>query len=382
MYFLVVGCGICGAIIARELAEDNHQVEVIDKRNHIGGNLYDYYDEYGILVQKYGPHTVHTNNKRIIDYISKYGKWEDYELKCGASWSGICSPTPFNFKTIDMYYSVEDAELLKKVLLDNYPSGEAFVLSMMNSSIPMIREYADFLYRNDYAPYTAKQWNLSPKEIDPSVLKRVPVRFSYREGYFNDKYQVMPEKSFTTFFENLLDHQNITVNLNIDALDVIEVTDEIIIKGRNGPCVVIYTGPLDQLFSYQYGRLPYRSLKFVWKHENIDSFQKYPVVAYPQDKEIVRITEYSKLPVQTNKGTTYAMEYSLPVSQEDNEPYYPVLTDESKKLFEKYSEKARSITNLYCCGRLADFKYYNIDEASERALKLVDEIKQRYRESE
>ena len=202
---LIVGCGLSGSVIARHLAEQGQSVEMWERRDHIGGNMYDYVDEHGLLVQKYGPHT----------------------LTCGAVWDGKYTPTPFNFTTIDTFYPREKAERLKQKLTAAFAEGKtATVLEVLQHPDQDIREYAEYLFRNDYAPYTAKQWGISPEDIDPSVLKRVPLRFSYDEGYFDDPYQVMPVHSFTRFFENLLHHPNISIRLGVEALEHLAVKDD------------------------------------------------------------------------------------------------------------------------------------------------------------
>lgn len=379
---IVVGAGISGAVAARQLAENGKRVLVIEKRNHIGGNLYDYFDD-GILVHKYGPHTFHTNNKALYDYICRYGEWVEYKLMCGAEIDGQCSPTPFNFTTIDMFFSKEKAEEIKQAIRDNFPNQKyATVLELLNHANPIIQEYAQFLFEKDYSLYTAKQWGISPSEIDPSVLKRVPICFGYDEGYFDDTFQCMPKVSYSHFFENLLNHPNIQIEMEVDAQDVIRADDEKKVFFFNEELFrgwVIYTGAVDELFHFKYGHLPYRSLRFEWKRENIQSFQKYPVVAYPQADSYTRITEYTKLPYQNVGGkTTYAIEYSLPFVQgESKEPYYPVLTDASQEMYNKYLCEAEKYRRLVLCGRLADFKYYNIDQAIENAIKKADELLKR-----
>lgn len=311
---IVVGCGLSGSVIARELAENGYKVRILEKRNHIGGNMYDYVDEFGILVHKYGPHTFHTRKKELFDYMCKYAQWDEYHLTCGAEINGVCTPTPFNFQTIDDFYPEELARALKSEIRKTFPERDtATVVEALTCGNELVENYANFLFDNDYSLYSAKQWGVSPSEIDPSVLKRVPLRFNYEEGYFNDDFQVMPRVSFTAFFENLLNHGNIEVSLNVDALDYMDVKDTgIYFEGKKVEYPVIYSGPLDELFDCCYGRLPYRSLRFEWKHEEKQSFQKYPVVAYPQAKDYVRIIEYKKLPIQNVKGTTYEVEYSLP----------------------------------------------------------------------
>lgn len=374
---LVIGCGLSGSVIARELAEKGYNVKILEKRNHIGGNMYDYVDEHGILVHKYGPHTFHTKKKELYDYMCKYGEWEEYHLTCGAEIDGITTPTPFNYKTIDEYFSAEEAALIKKSLENTFPGRDyATVVECLNCDNEYIRKYAQFLFDKDYSLYSAKQWGCKPSEIDPSILKRVPLRFNYDEGYFDDEFQVMPKKSFTKFFENILNHKNIQVELSIDALDHLSIKDnQIYFDGVLVDYPIVYSGPLDELFDCCYGKLPYRSLRFEWKYEDKESFQKYPVVAYPQAKDFVRIIEYKKLPIQNVAGTTYEIEYSLPYKKGENyEPYYPLLTEDSKNLYDKYKELAVGVDNLYVCGRLGDFKYYNMDQALKCALMIVREI--------
>ncbi len=372
---LIVGCGLSGSVIARHLAEQGQSVEMWERRDHIGGNMYDYVDEHGLLVQKYGPHTFHTTKKELYDYICQFEQWQDYKLTCGAVWDGKYTPTPFNFTTIDTFYPREKAERLKQKLTAAFAEGKtATVLEVLQHPDQDIREYAEYLFRNDYAPYTAKQWGISPEEIDPSVLKRVPLRFSYDEGYFDDPYQVMPVHSFTRFFENLLHHPNISIRLGVEALEHLAVKDDhLYIDGMPFDRKLVYTGALDELFGCIYGRLPYRSLRFEWRYTEKNSLQPAPVVAFPQEEGYTRITEYKKLPVQDKPGSSYAVEYPLPYREGENgEPYYPVLTVESQRQFERYKALADRVQNLICCGRLADFRYYNMDQALGRALMCAD----------
>ena len=374
---LVIGCGLSGAVIARELAEREYNVIVLERRSHIGGNMYNHVDEHGIRVHDYGPHTFHTKKKELFDYICCYSVWDDYKLTCGAEINGICTPTPFNFQTIDDFYDKQRAERIKKAIKEEFPGKEtATVVEALESENTFIHEYAQFLFDNDYSLYSAKQWGVSPSEIDSSILRRVPLRFNYDVGYFEDEYQAMPHDGYVAFFNRLLDHGNISVELNVDALQRIRIVEnKIVYDGKIIDYPVIYTGPLDELFEHQYGELPYRSLRFKWVYENIDSKQNMPVVAYPQAPDFVRIIEYKKLPFQNVKGTTYEIEYSLPyMPGTKNEPYYPLLTDESQKLYGKYLKLLQLIPNIYVCGRLGDFKYYNMDQALERALTVCNEI--------
>lgn len=377
--YLIVGCGLTGSVIGRELAEAGHKVKIWDRREHIGGNMYDYIDEHGIMVHKYGPHCFHTNEKALYDYICEYCQWQEYRIVCKAEIDGIVTPSPFNFQTIDDFYDKEEGNRLKNAFKSEYPNSEfVTVVEALHSTNELIRNYAKFLFDKDYSLYTAKQWGVSPSEINPSILNRVPLRLSYNDGYFDDKFQVVPQKSYSVFFKNILNHDNIEVQLGIDALDHISVCNQkkkILVDG-NDNITLIYTGALDELFGCCYGKLPYRSLKFEWKHEDKESFQDAPLVAYPQAEGYTRIVEYKKLPYQKVHGTSYAVEYPLQYSKDTNiEPYYPLLTDDSQQLYQRYNKLASNYINLFSCGRLADFKYYNMDQCLERALKMVNIIK-------
>lgn len=375
---IVVGCGLSGSVAARELAERGKKVIILEKRNHIGGNMYDEVDENGILVQKYGPHTFHTNKKELYDYMCKYEEWEPFYLKCMAQIDGKFTPTPFNFQTIDDFYEKDKAEKLKKRIREYYGDVESkTIVELLECEDELIREYANFLFEKDYSLYTAKQWGIKPSEIDVSVLKRVPVNFSYKDRYFEDTYQIMPKHSFTQFFINLLNHENITLKLNEDALKYIEVdTDNKLVKvnGEKWNKQIVYTGPLDQLLKYKYGVLPYRSLRFDYQMKDVKSYQPAPVVAYPQEEGYTRITEYTKIPVQEKKVTKIAVEYPLMVEEgKENEPYYPILTKKSKCIAEKYYSTVNEISNISICGRLAQFKYLNMDQTLEIAIKFFGE---------
>lgn len=275
---LIIGCGLTGAVIARELAEQGRRVTVLERRSHIGGNLYDYVDKHGFLVQKYGPHTFHTKDRALYDYICRFAGWQPYRLKCGAVWDGKYTPTPFNFTTVDTFFPPEEADKLKRKLSAAFAGREtATVVEVLDHPDKDIRGYAEYLFANDYAPYTAKQWGVPPDAIDPSVLARVPLRFSYGEGYFDDKYQVMPQVSYTAFFESLLAHPDITVRLNTDALSHLQVRSGALLwDGEALTVPVVYTGALDELFGGVYGHLPYRSLRFEWHYTEEDSLQPAP----------------------------------------------------------------------------------------------------------
>ena len=375
---IIAGCGFAGATIAYMAAKDGKRVLLADKREHIAGNMYDYVNEDGILVQKYGPHSFHTDNEDVYSFIKSIGNWYEYILRARVWIDGKYTPSPFNFKTIDQFYDEDKATELKKRLTDYYKGRKKVtVVEMVESEDELIREYADFLFEKDYRPYTSKQWGMKPEEIDISVLKRVPVRLDYTDGYFDDKYQLMPEGGFTAFFENMLSDSNIDIRLNCDILEHIEIKDnEIYFENEKLDIPFVYTGEPDELFKCKYGKLPYRSLYFDIQTHNVDSYQETSGVAYPMAEGYTRITEFKKIPVQNIEGkTTIAVEYPQKYgSEKGKEPYYPILTEESKNLYERYLGESESIKGLYLCGRLADFKYYNMDDVIRRALEVYKEI--------
>lgn len=376
MKYYIVGSGIVGAVLAAELAKKRHEVQVLERRSHAGGNVYDYDDAHGIHVHHYGPHIFHTNDDEVYRYVSDYCELKDFNLVCGSVMDGKCVPTSFDFSSVDTFFPEEAEEIKAHIKAEFGDRASATVLEMLESQDSYVRRFADFLYEKDYKPYTAKQWGIDPEKVDRQIFKRVPILFSYGSKYFSDKYQAMPVKGYMEFIENLLKTPGIELRLNEEALDRFSIRDNQVMDGDKPlDGVLIFTGALDELFGCKHGKLPYRSLRFEWKHEDIDSFQDMPVVAYPQAEGFTRITEYKKLPVQEVRGTTYAVEYPLPYKQgEAMEPYYPVLTEESQELFQKYYDEAKQVKGLAFAGRLAEFKYYNMDQAIRRALDLAREL--------
>lgn len=373
---IVAGCGFSGAVIAHLAAKRGDRVLLVEKRGHIAGNMYDYVDEAGILVQKYGPHSLHTNHARVRAFLSGLWEWEPFILRARAMIRGRATPSPFNLKTIDDYYAPDRAGQLKERLKAVYGDAKkTTIVELLESPDPVIREYAQFLFEEDYRPYTAKQWGIAPETLDVSVLKRVPVRLDYTDAYFDDDWQVLPKKSFTAFFERVLDLPGIELRLRTNILDHLSLDSEsgtLSFDGQTAGVPVVYTGPLDELFGCCYGSLPYRSLRFEWKTLDMDSFQETPGVAHPKAEGFTRITEYTKQPPQDGHGrTTIAVEYPAPY-QPGGEAYYPILTEQSQQLAARYRALAKRFPHLYLCGRLADFKYYNMDEAVLRALELFE----------
>lgn len=370
--YIVVGAGLSGCVIARKLSDCGKKVLILERRTHIGGNLYDYENE-GVLVQKYGPHIFHTNIDNVISFIKQYATWDSYKLQCKALIDGKFTPSPFNFETIDQFYDESKAILLKSKLISKFPQGQATILELLDDDDETIRNYGNFLYEKDYSLYTSKQWGIKPEEVDKSVLRRVPVIFSYKNAYFNDKFEALPKHGFTKFIEKMINTPNITIQLGENALDDIQILNNEIIYG-NSSCKIIFTGRIDELFNYEFGVLPYRSLRFETEVINTTSFQEVPVVAYPSHEyDYTRIAEYTKLPYQISDHTVIVKEYPINfISSSKNEPYYPILTEDSKALYNKYLEKSKTFRNLYLLGRLAEFKYYNMDQCINNALVLAD----------
>lgn len=372
----IVGAGLCGCVAAHELAAAGKRVLITERRDQIGGNLYDCVDEAtGIRIQMFGPHAFHTADKELHDYFTQFGTWMPYHLTCSVDMLGKTTPSPFNFQTIDDYFSPTQAAEIKIHLQNAFPGqDQATITALLYSSDPVVNNYARFLFKHDYSLYTAKQWGLRPEDVDPGVLARVPVMFSYRIGYFTDPYQAIPTLGYTPVLEEMITHKNISVRVKTDALThLCADTDNgvLLFDGFPTKKTVIYTGAVDELLKYQFGPLPYRSLRFQWERHAADSVQSTPIVAYPEAEGYTRITEYSKLPNQATQGKTItAKEYPLPAAENGIEPYYPVVTKDSLALYEQYWQTASRIDNLYLCGRLADFKYYNMDQAIKHTLQL------------
>jgi UDP-galactopyranose mutase len=383
---IIVGSGFSGATIAYQGAKCGKRVLILEKRNHIAGNMYDFYNQDGILVQKYGPHSFHTNRQDVYEFITSIGDWEDYTLRARVVIDGTTTPSPFNFHTIDTFYPKEDAEVLKQTLQSEYPEAKTVsIVDMLHSENEVIRQYALFLFEKDYRPYTAKQWGIAPEELDISVLKRVPVRLSYVDRYFDDRWQLLPQEGYTSFFQQMLSHPNIEIRLNCNAVDHITLDMEnrqVLFDKKPINIPIVYTGPLDELMHHKYGVLPYRSLRFEFKTLPQKSYQETAGVAHPMEKEFTRITEYTKLPYQdVGEKTTIAIEYPMAYGETPElEPYYPILTKASQQMYQQYAEDARKIANLYLCGRLANFRYFNMDDAIAAGLEVYQELEKGWKE--
>lgn len=383
---IIVGAGFAGSVVARELAErGNKQVLIIDSRDHIGGNCYDEIDEYGITVHRYGPHIFHTNIERVYTYLSRFTDWYDYRHEVVAHVEKVEIPVPFNLNTLSMVFGDEAPELSKK-LIEKFGEGSRVpILKLREAKDPSLRRIADYVYENIFLKYTMKQWGRSPEEIDPSVSGRVPVVLSHDNRYFQDTYQGMPKAGYTALFEKMLDHPNITVQLGRDARDLLEADAPEKDKADVDTCIrfegnpykgdVIFTGAIDEFFDCRYGRLPYRTLRFEFEHRDEDRFQSHGVVNYTVSEDFTRITEFKYLSNEWDKkGTTIVREYPFAYTGAPSEiPYYAINNPENDALYEKYRVLAEK-SGLRLLGRLAEYKYYNIDAIVDRALTLAEEL--------
>ena len=376
---VVIGAGIAGSVVARKLAEEkNKKVLVIERRNHIGGNCYDRFDDNGILVHEYGPHIFHTDDESVREYLSRFTNWYDFGHEVVANVNGQLIPVPFNLNTLHMVYDDKKACELEKKLIKEYGEGQRVpIMTLRKNPDKEIGQIADYVYENIFLKYTMKQWGQTPEEISPEVTGRVPVVISYDNRYFKDKYQGVPDKGFTPMFEKMLDYDNIEVMTGVDCKDILTFEeDAIYLNGEKFDGDVIYTGALDELFDCRYGRLPYRSLDFKFEHYDKDSYQGHSVVNYTVSEDYTRITEFKYLTGQKDTdGTTIIKEYPFAYTGEDGQiPYYAILNEENEKLYEKYKALTKNYKNFHLLGRLAEYKYYNIDAMTLKAMELADKI--------
>jgi UDP-galactopyranose mutase len=359
---LIVGAGLSGAILANIFAkEQNAKVLVIDRRNHIAGNIYDYKDEEtNITIHKYGPHIFHTNNKEVWDYLSKFTKWNYYSFKPNVVIEGHIATLPFNLTTLYEVFSISMAQRIEEKLISNYGYGvKVPILKLKENDDTDLKFISDYIYEHVFKNYTTKQWGLKPEEIDPSVTARVPIYISHDNRYFQDKYQGIPLNGYTKMVENILNHSNIEVRLNTAYKDLKENFDKI-----------FYSGAIDEYFDYKFGELPYRSLEFDIRTVNKEYYQKSAMTNYPNNYDFTRITEHKYFLDEKSDKTVISIEYPEKFEIGKNERYYPISNPQTKELYEKYQMEAKKISGLYFIGRLGEYKYYNMDLAVEKVFEF------------
>lgn len=376
--YIIVGAGFAGSVIAERIANVlNRKVLIIEKRNHIGGNCYDYKDENNIIIHKYGPHLFHTDYKEVWNYLSNFTEWEYYHHRVLAFVDGKKIPIPFNLNSIYEIFPKKLAERLEDKLLSKYTyNSKVSVLEFLKEEDQDLKFLANFIYDKIFKNYTAKQWGLKPEDIDPQVTARVPIYINRDNRYFTDKYQGVPKEGYTKIFERILNNKNIKIMLNTNFNELINIDLEnkkIFFYGQEFKGKLIFTGMIDELFDFKYGYLPYRSLDLKFEVIEKEYFQEAPVVNYPNNYDFTRITEFKHIhPVKSDK-TTILKEYPKAYEPNKDIPYYPVFTEENQELYNRYKEEAESFKNLILIGRLAEYRYYDMDDVIKRALEIFEE---------
>ncbi len=378
---VIVGVGFAGSVLARQLASiGNKQVLLVEKRTHIGGNCYDSYDRHGVLVHKYGPHLFHTSNKEVFDYLSRFTEWHEYQHQVLAVVDGQKVPLPFNLNSLEMLFPKSVAESLEKKLVEHFGFGvKVPILQLIKTDDPELKILADFVYEKIFVNYTVKQWGCGPEDISPEVMERVPFFVSRDNRYFQDTYQVVPKYGYTEMFQNMLDHPNIHPLLNTDYKDIVTVdmaNGEVNLFGEPFKGDLIFTGMIDEFFNFRFGQLPYRTLDFSFESLSQEYFQEASVVNYPNNFDFTRITEFKRIHGQKLKHTTILREYPRDyhgVAKEGDTPSYPIFKDENLTQFEKYNQFSTKFPKITLVGRLAEYRYYDMDDIVARALEVFDQ---------
>ena len=364
--YLVVGAGISGAVIANLISQDlDNQVTVIDSSDYIAGNCYDYRDENGIMIHKYGSHIFHTSNEKVWEFLNRYTKFNNYKHRVRAVIEGKEVPVPFDFDSIDKCFPQKTAKIIKDKLLDRFGYGARIpICDFLEQDDDDLHSLALYIYDNVFVNYTSKQWGKRPDELDGAVTARVPVSMSFDSGYFRDTYEGIPSEGYSKMIENILDRPNIEVILRT-------AFSEIDIEGFEK---IFYTGPVDELMDYKFGELPYRSERFEMETHDMEHYQGLAVINYPNDHEYTRIHEYKYYLNDISSKTVIAKEYPEKFIVGKNERFYPIPAKENEELYRKIiGEAKKKYPNIYFLGRLGDYKYYDMDKAVARAMDVYRE---------
>lgn len=362
MQNLIVGCGLAGATMARLLAERGEAVTVIDARDHIAGNIYDYMHD-GVCVHKYGPHAFHTSDKSVWDFLGRFCTWYPYHHRVLAHVDGMVVPVPFNLNSLHMVFPDALANRLEQKLLDNYGFNvKVPILELRKSSDPDLLFLAEYIYEKIFLGYTLKQWGMRPDEIDASVSGRVPVYISRDNRYFQDTYQGVPIGGYTKMIERMLAHPNITVKLNTPFSRDMSYDR------------LFWSGSIDEFFEFKHGTLPYRSERFDILTFPFEKFQSGAQVNYPCNYDFTRITEFKYFLNDQSDKTVVSYEYPVEFIPGQNDRYYPIANPDTAALYQKYLDMARDMPNVYFFGRLGDYKYYNMDQVVSRTIALFNSL--------
>ena len=368
---IIVGSGFSGSTMARLIAEKlDEKVVVVDKKDHIAGNSYDYRDENGIMIHKYGSHIFHTNNEKVWSFLKQFTDFNTYMHEVVGILDGIEAQIPFNFTTLYQVFPETLAKRLEEKLLKKFEYNKKVpILEFQKQDDEDLKFLAEYVYEKIFLNYTTKQWGVSPKDVDGAVTARVPVYLSKDNRYFQDKYQGIPLEGYTKAVEKMLDHPNIEVVLNKDFAEFKKENSDLVKNARN-----FYTGSIDEFFDYKFGKLPYRSVNFKFETHNREFYQTHACINYPNNYDFTRIHEYKHYLNDKSEKTVIAKEYSEFFELGKNERYYPIASEENAKLYQKYLDEAKNLKDVYFFGRLGDYKYYNMDLAVARAIELFEEV--------
>ena len=368
---IIVGSGFSGSTMARLIAEKlDEKVVVVDKKDHIAGNSYDYRDENGIMIHKYGSHIFHTNNEKVWSFLKQFTDFNTYMHEVVGILDGIEAQIPFNFTTLYQVFPETLAKRLEEKLLKEFEYNKKVpILEFQKQDDEDLKFLAEYVYEKIFLNYTTKQWGVSPKDVDGAVTARVPVYLSKDNRYFQDKYQGIPLEGYAKLVEKMLDHPNIEVVLNKDFAEFKKENSDLVKNAR-----IFYTGSIDEFFDYKFGKLPYRSVNFKFETHNREFYQTHACINYPNNYDFTRIHEYKHYLNDKSEKTVIAKEYSEFFELGKNERYYPIASEENAKLYQKYLDEAKNLKDVYFFGRLGDYKYYNMDLAVARAIELFEEV--------